>query len=563
LEGKNIANLTYPGSVAQRKMHFSSLVTVENTASNDLFNSVSLFIPAKYAEEGIVGWDGVSSELTADQPVVFTVNVNNFASILQGQLFAQWSRAFNQATNVDLVLYLIVFDDTQTGQWLITQKAITYAPLTKAFQQLYYISYMKMLYDFTYDGEDVVIPFLGTYADMTVSINNSGAGTNTLPAGTYSYDSGGKVYELVVLADIVMTAGSTITGVHMLATTVGSDTTPTTPLTNANFSPVLPGALATELVFTRTAFTDGSAANPTPAAVVSNYFDLALALSYQCTTNVQLSYCLMLVKIAVSASGFPVTSDVDTNNCRIRSIDAGDQVSQMTSLNMAASGPLPDPRANLLYGSLTLINALNTWVMVHSEFENLFSHIIGAWMVQKNPSGEYVGNKLSKLRLTGNGIKPFGWPSPLDNAINVNDSEGFDMFDAMNIGYLNTISDLSLQDSSVSMAHSITGFPVAASMISKWIDYWCAQDAAELINDDGTLTNPVLTDQEAYTAIQNIVKNRLTLMGLTRRLQQSQLRFPSFGVAKVSKNALAAASAWSSKYIDDLDSVTVTGGISA
>jgi hypothetical protein len=543
-------------------MHFSSEVTVTALDSSDLFNSVSLYVPASLAQDGIIGWAAMAGTLTVDQPVVLTINVNNYASMIQGNLLSQWLDVFNQDTNIDIVLYLIVFDDSRSGDWTIGKKAITYDPLTNAFNKLWFISYFKMMYDWNYDGKPFSIPFPGTYGSMTVTIHNGTGGSITLPAGTYMYNNGTKLYQLDVLADMPIGAGSSVTGVVMVASTIGVDgSLATGALTVGNFTPALSGGAAT-LTFTATAVTPGQNANPSPAPVPSQYFDLALALSYLGTSNVKLTLVINLTKIAVSGTGFPAISDVDTNPCRIRSLGKADQL-QMQDLTMAATTPLPNPRENLFWGSLILINATNTWMIPHSEFVNVVSDILGAWMVTKNGSGEYTGNKLSKLRLTGTHIKPFGWPSPLNSAININDDEGFDMFDEMNLGYLMTISDASLQDCQVSQAKTVTGIPVNALMISKWIDYWSAQDAANFIADDGTLTDPVLTDQEAYTSIQNIVKNRLNAMSKTNRLQNIKLTFPSFSAAKVDATSLVAASAWSAKYIDDLGSVTVTGGISA
>lgn len=562
-EGKNI-NLTYIGSAAQRNMHFSSSVVVEAQQSSDLFNSVSLYIPSSLAEEGIIGWASMRSQLTEDQPVVLTVNVNNYTTMIQNHLLSQWLDVFNQDTNIDIVLYLIVFDDSHSGEWVIGVKSINYPPLTTAFNKLYFISYFKMMYDFNYDGKPIVIPYYGTFAHMTITIHNGTGGSITLTAGTYLYSDGVKNFQLDVLADMHIGAGSSVTGVQMIATAVGVDGSlpaPTATLTVGNFTPTLSGGPEL-LTYTVTASANGTNANPTPSPVASNYFDLALALAYLGTLNIKLSMILTLAKLAVSGTGFPAVSDVDTNPCRIRSLEKADQLA-MQDLTMPATTPLPAPRSNLFWGALTLINALNTWLITHSEFINVYSEIIGIWMILRNPSGEYVGNKLSKLRLSGVNIKPFGWSSPLNSAININDDAGFDIFDEMNIGYLMTISDSSLQDCQVSRARTVTGFPVNALMISKWIDYWSAQDAADMVAEDGTLTDPILTDAQAYQKIQNIVKNRLNAMSKTNRLQSIKLRFPSFSAAKVSATSLVAASAWQAQYIDDLDTVTVTGGITA
>jgi len=98
-------------------------------------------------------------------------------------------------------------------------------------------------------------------------------------------------------------------------------------------------------------------------------------------------------------------------------------------------------------------------------------------------------------------------------------------------------------------------------MMSKWVDYHSAMDCANLITDKGTLVDPVLTNNEAYMRIQSIVGNNLAKFSGTKRLYNVKLAFPSFAKAKVGLTALEAASAWSAMYVDDLDTVTVTGGI--
>ena len=83
-----------------------------------------------------------------------------------------------------------------------------------------------------------------------------------------------------------------------------------------------------------------------------------------------------------------------------------------------------------------------------------------------------------------------------------------------------------------------------------------------MITDRGTLTDPVLTNNEAYTRIQSIVGTNLARFSNINRLYNVKLTFPSFTEAKKGLTALEAASAWSALYVDDLDKVTVTGGIS-
>jgi hypothetical protein len=544
-------------------MRFSSSVEVVINEKNELFNTISLYVPKAYALGNIVGWEDLAAEVTATKPVVLTVDVTNYAKIMKGSMLDQWIDAFNQDTNIDMLVYIIVFDDSQTGSWVIGAKSIDYAPLTSAFTKLYSISYVKMLFDEHYDGLDVVIPYPGTHASRTISITNGTLASHTLLAGTYVYNDTVKSYTLEVLANMVMAPSDTATGIVLYADTVGVDADLATGvMTIGDFSPALGGG-AELLTFTTTAIVQGIAANPTPAAVPSKYFDLSLALAYQCVLNVKNSFHWSLVKVALSQTGYPVASSVDTNPCRITSFDSAAQKLGMTALNMDATVLIPKPRTQCYWGALWLMTAVNTWATVHSEGTNVITEVLSAWFKARNASGQYIGNKLSLLRLSGPKIKPLGYPSWLNSEVNENFTAAFDRLDAMNVGYLMTIADNTPQDCALSSARGITGLPVNAMMISKFVDYESAQDCAKLITDKGTLTDPVLTDEHAYTKIQNIVKDNLMLFVATNRLTQISLQFPPFAVAKTGMTKLEAASAWSAKYVDDLDSVTVTGGITA
>jgi hypothetical protein len=159
-------------------------------------------------------------------------------------------------------------------------------------------------------------------------------------------------------------------------------------------------------------------------------------------------------------------------------------------------------------------------------------------------SGQYVGNKFSLLRLRGVRVKPLGFPSWLNSEVNENDADGFDILDAKNAGYLCTIADDTPQGSCVSNARSINGTPVAAQMISKWVDYTSAQQCAKFITAEGTLTDPVLTDDAAYKRIQEIVAGNLRLFVPTKRINNVQLKFPLFSTAKTGLTKIEAASSW-------------------
>jgi hypothetical protein len=246
----------------------------------------------------------------------------------------------------------------------------------------------------------------------------------------------------------------------------------------------------------------------------------------------------------------------DTNICWIRSKTSAEEKEAMKSIK-------DNDRQKYYWGALYLMECMNTWVMVHSEPVNIIVEILAAWFAERNASGQFVGNKLSLLRLSGTRIKPFGYPSWLNSEVNENDSDGFDLLDAKNVGYLCTIADNTPQESCLSMARSVTGMPTSALMISKFVDYTSAQQCAKMITDKGTLTDPVLTDMDAYKKIQEIVSSNLILFVPTKRINSITLVVPEFSVAKVGMTELEAASSWKARYTDDLDEVTVTGGITA
>jgi hypothetical protein len=530
-------------------MHFASSVEVVTSVTNELFNAISLYVPMSQAAANIVDFD--PAVVSAERPGVFTCVLDNYKKIMKGKLLDQWMDVFRQDTNVAVIVYLIVFldDASTTGMWEITQSSISFAPVTKAFEALYPISFIKMLFDETMDGAPIQLPsYPGTAASAQITLSNSDASNPiTIPAATYTFNDGVKDWNIPVLAEIAIPASSSHTPIEVFAATVGSDSALAPGVVpNASISPAVPD----ELVVTVDNVMQGTNPNPNPGTIPSRYFDLSLALAYLCKLSMGLSTFWSEVKLTL-----PVASP-DTNVCWIRSKTSAQEKEAMTSL-------ITGDRSKYYWGALYLMDCLNTWVLAHSEPVNVLVEVLAAWFASRNASGNYVANKLSLLRLTGTRIKPFGWPSWLNSEVNVNDADGFDILDAKNVAYLNTIADDSLQDSAVSSARSVTGFPISALMISKFVDYACAQACAKMITDKGTLTNPVLTDEEAYQKIQAIVEGNLSAFAPTGRLSNIRLTLPDFADAKKGMTELEAATAWSALYTDDLDEVGVYGGITA
>ncbi len=536
-------NVNYVGSLAERKLRFSSVVTVTNVDNSDLFNAISVYMPRSFAAANIVGFD--PAVVTASVPALLAVTVDNYKTELKGDLLSQLTPIFRDDTNSDVTIFVIVFFDTDTtpSYWERGAKYITFSPLTTAFEGLFFLSYLKLLFDPTYDGEDVTIA--GTASTLRISLTNGGSVSRTLAAGAYVFTAGDKIFGVTLAQDQVLAAGASLTNVLATATTIGTTTATTaTAVLYSGFTP----ALNADFTIAITAVTQGTAASTRP----STYFDMALAMAYQCKITLKLSVFFTIAmldwsKIAASAG-------TDTNKCQARAKTLAEEMAAMVSI---ATGDT----AAYFYGALLLMEAQNTCLLADCEDRNIAAVLLNDWFAAKNASGEYVGNKMSLLRLSGQ--KCFGPASPINSVYNAGDSDGYDIFDSKNIGCLVPISSSSSGDSYLSMCRGVTGVPIIALMISKFVDYESSQNCADMITDKGTLTNPVLTNEEAYKKIQNIVIGNLTAFVPTGRLKSIVAKFPAFDVAKVSRTALEAASSWSAVYVDDLDTITISGGITA
>lgn len=155
-------NYNYEGSVAQRFMQFTSGVQATEDTSTDLFNAISVYVPHNLAAANIIDYvaDGIATEAV---PVIKTVTVDNYREVLQGALLRQYEVIFNSDTNLDVILYVVVFytpdgsgADVFADYLTVTDYAIDFSPLTTAFNLLYHISFFKTIFSEHYDGTVVV-----------------------------------------------------------------------------------------------------------------------------------------------------------------------------------------------------------------------------------------------------------------------------------------------------------------------------------------------------------------------------------------------------------------------
>ena len=443
-------NLNYIGSVAERFMKFRSRLASTGEVASNLFNAISIYVPKSLATANLESASYTPSAVTATAYAVIVVTVDNYRTVLKSNLLTQWQPVFNDDTNADVTLYIIVFDDTSFNP-VVSDRSISWAPLTQAFNELYFISFFKTMFSEHYDGSVV---------------------TND-PAQAGDYDD-------------------------------------------------------------------------------SEYFDKALALSALCEAEGALSMCLVEASVVVPATA----STSDSNACKVLSQTRGAETTHCTTL----TGSTESDRAQYFWGYVNLIGGSHTMFIVNNN-AFMLPIILGKWFEATNVSGEYVGNKLAKIRLTGSNVKPTGRPSPVNSDINLNLISAFsDNLDDKNVGYFISIADGSLNNTILIKERSISNFPVTAFMMSKWIDYNASQDMANFVTDVGTLTDPVLANAQAYQDLQSLLVARIQKFAGLGRLENVNIDFPPFSEAKVG-NTFRGNAVWSAVYIDDLEGVEVSGSI--
>jgi hypothetical protein len=538
-------NVAYVGSISERKMHFSSSVSVVINTKEEPFDAVSVYVPLSLAAANIIDFD--SSVVSAEKPALFVCDVQNYKEALKGKLLDQWQAAFRDDTNTDLVLFVIVFLDGAgtADMWEIDDVSIAFQPLSAAFRKLFFVSQFKTMFDPNYAGTPSLVPAVpGTPALAVIRVTR-GSGAASVPAGTYALSDGVKTYNWVVVAGIAFADGE-YQDVQLAASSDGVDSA-----LAEDVDMDAGGALPSGFTAKCESFTQGADGQDEYLAP-SQYFDLALALAYLGKGDIKRSVVVTPVKTSF-VDQKPNPSDA----CWIRYKTAAEQKEAMISI---ADGD----RSKYFWAALLLMDIENAWCLVHSEPVNIFPLILEAWFAERNGSGQHVGNKLSMLRLSGSRIKPYGYPSWIYSDVNENDADGFAQLDGMRVGYLSTIADDTGTDCALSSARGVTGTPISALLISKFIDYKSAQQTAIMLTAKDTNTKPKLTDEASYGDIQAIVAANVGLFATTNgRLYNVVFKFPPFSVAKTGLTQLEAASSWSAVYKDDLDEVTVTGSITA
>lgn len=439
-------NLNYVGSLAERFMKFRSTLASVESISENLFNAISIYVPKSLAQANLASESYTPSEVTATKYAVIPVTVDNYKDVLTegGALLTQWLPVFNDGTNMAVTLYVIVFDDTNFTPTLAVG-GLSWAPLSKAFNELYFISFFKTMFSEHYDGSKV--------------------------------EDEGSAYD------------------------------------------------------------------------DSNYFDMALALSYLCETEMTLSFGLIEAHVAVPEAGAS-----DTNACKVMTQERGIETAHCQTF----VGTDVEDRAQYFWGYWNLIGATRSELHIHNG-SYMIPIILGRWFEAPNESGQFIGNKLARIRLTGNKVKPTGLPSPLNSDVNLNLVPAiYKILDEKNVGYFISIANDSDNDAEFIRDRSGANFPITAYAISKWIDYQTSQDMAKFVAAQTTLTKPVLANEDAYGKMQSFLINNIAKF--TGRISEISINFPPFAEAKKG-NTFEGTAVWSATYIDDLGGVSISGSI--
>ena len=444
-------NYNYIGSVAERLMKFRSTLASTEEIDEDIFNCVSIYVPKSLASAQFTAGAYSAAAVTADKYAVIAVTVDNYADVLSttGGLYSQWLPVFNDGTNTAVTLYCIIFDDTGFS---VTAGAsgVSWTPLTKAFEELYFVSYFKSMFSEHYNGKVVT----------------------SEPESDSDYDD-------------------------------------------------------------------------------SKFFDMALCLATLCESEATLSMYLCEVHVDVFAKG-----EADTNVAKLMSYERGTETAHCTTF----AGSTPTDRAEYFWGYLNLIGGNRTFLAVHNG-NIMIPIVLASWFEDTNDTGEYVGNKLAKIRLTGSKVKPTGLPSPLNTDVNLNlGSYIYDILDAKHVAYFISISGNTLNNAEMFSDRTVSNFPVTAHMMSKWIDYNTSQDLANWRDARHTLTEPVLCNEEAYQTIQSMLIANIQKFAPLSRFSNIVLDFPPFSEAKVG-NSLKGTMVWKATYVDDLGSVEMSGAV--
>lgn len=238
------------------------------------------------------------------------------------------------------------------------------------------------------------------------------------------------------------------------------------------------------------------------------------------------------------------------------------------SWNGTASGAVA--RAAMFASCLGIVAPTKSWLVVHAansaytDIPNMVVRIFASWFSEgRNASGQFVGNKFEKARLTGSDVRPTGEASWLNSAANVNLSTAqMERLEEYGATYFMSICDRYMNDCIADDATNSEGNPVTAFMIEKWIDYTTSQQLANLVTDRDTVVHPYLKNEETYQKVQNVLLENIQKHARSGRLKDIVLDFPAYTELTPSDtDIIVGQGAWEATYVYPLRKVVVGGTI--
>jgi hypothetical protein len=160
---------------------------------------------------------------------------------------------------------------------------------------LHNVFFIKAMFDETHDGAGTLgSPYPGTTASAQFVFENTSSNEASVPVGQYTFTDGVKNW--VVPVDVLLTVpgNDTAPAITGYADSVGNNVALTAGVVTSNsITPALPSGIT----LSAASVTQGT--NPAPGPLIpSKYFDLVLALAYQCKLDIKQSWLLSLVKVS-------------------------------------------------------------------------------------------------------------------------------------------------------------------------------------------------------------------------------------------------------------------------
>lgn len=490
---------SYENSVAQRWMQFRSNIQATEDVSTEIFNAVSVYIPSNLGVANISGFAEMTPP-TVSTPMVLTVTVDNYQSVM----------AENSALLKQWGPVFLDGSNFDLTLYLIVFAApddnsnpITLGPDTSTYKSTIMLPSLSNAFDKLYHISYFKTMFAEEYGQ-------------TIEAADTNPSIGAYWDEALCLAQLCEGKPELSFG-----------------------------------VFYATSWLPMTLLDSTQGAVYMSEDTL-----YLNTTSL--------------FSGIYVNKTTKATDTIPSAADVLESAGLASSLSWNGTASAAVARAAMFAYCLGIVAPTKSWLVVHAANEayadipNMVVRIFASWFAEgRNASGQFVGNKFEKARLTGSGIRPTGEASWLNSEANINlNLDQMERLEEYGATYFMSICDRYMNDCIADDATNSEGNPVTAFMIEKWIDYTTAQQLANLVTDRDTVIHPYLKNEETYQKVQNVLLENIQKHARSGRLKDIVLNFPAYTELTASEtDIIVGQGAWEATYVYPLRKVVVGGTI--